>query len=131
MDSGNGVLHTVPIYEGYVLLHAILRLDLVRRYLTEYLMKILTERGYSFTTTEEREIGRDIKEKFCYIALHYDTELKSTEESSYKNQTYMLSDGNIITVGAESFRCASIFPACHWQRSQRSSRHFFPQLHEV
>merc|ERR1719460_1833518 len=78
MDSGDGVSHTVPIYEGYALPHAILRLDLA---------------------------GRDMKEKLAYVALDFDAEMQTAAQSSALEKSYELPDGQVITIGNERFRC--------------------------
>ena len=67
LDSGEGVSHTVPIFEGYAIPHAIQKILLAGKDLTNYLKEILMERGLKLTTPADIEIVRDIKETQTHV----------------------------------------------------------------
>jgi len=89
VDLGDGVCHAVPIYEGYVLRHAIQRTNIGGRDITTYLARLLMHhRGVALTTTAEKEIVRDIKEKLCYVSLDPEAELAAIYGESERVKEY-------------------------------------------
>jgi len=99
-----GAIYAVSIDDGKIIKEADVTAEVGGYDLTEYLIKILTERGYSFTTTAEKEVVKDIKYKLGYVAIDYEAEIKTGDTSSKLEKSYELPDGQVITVGNERFK---------------------------
>jgi len=109
VDIGATQTLCVPVYEGFALPHAITSLDVGGRHVTDYLTKILTERGFSFTSTCERDIVQHLKTRLCYVATDFEGEMSSFRSLGGGNdKTYELPDGNVIVVGNEQFRATEV-----------------------
>lgn len=113
LDSGDGVSHAVPVYEGFAMPNAIRRIDVAGRDVTENLQTLLRKSGHVFHTSAEKEVVRAIKEKCCYLPLDPRKEEKEwatlglglgtttlgrTADKEGKIKEYRLPDGNILKV---------------------------------
>lgn len=104
-SSGDGVSHTIPVYEGYAMPHAILRMDIGGRDITQYLAQLVMEKGYK----TDIETVNHIKQKLCYVALDYNDEIKKIEtESNDLEKDYKLPDGQVIKIGNERIRAPEV-----------------------
>nr|CAD7442998.1 unnamed protein product [Timema bartmani]CAD7457457.1 unnamed protein product [Timema tahoe] len=104
LDSGDGVTHAVPIYEGFAMPHSIMRVDIAGRDVSRYLRLLLRKEGVNFRTTAEFEIVRTIKEKACYLA---NNPLKEETVETEKFQ-YVLPDGSTLDIGPARFRAPEV-----------------------
>lgn len=105
LDSGDGVTHVVPVYEGYALPHAILRMDVAGRTVTQQLQRLLRRSGHVFHTSSEMEVVRAIKESACCVAFQ---PTKQDDEPSAAKQRFRLPDGSQIELGPEVYRAPEI-----------------------
>jgi len=103
VDAGDGVSHTVPVYEGFSVPHAVKKMDIAGRVLTMFMQKLLQESiNETFTSSAELEIVKAIKEKVSLVAMDYDTELADAKKSSNLDYQYELPDKRVITIKGET-----------------------------
>uniref|UniRef100_A0A8C2QBL0 Actin-related protein 2 n=1 Tax=Cricetulus griseus TaxID=10029 RepID=A0A8C2QBL0_CRIGR len=103
VDSGDGVTHICPVYEGFLLPHLTRRLNIAGRDIIRYLIKLLQLRGYAFKHSADFETVPMIKEKLCYVGYNIEEEQKLVLEITVLVELYTLPDGHIIKVGGERF----------------------------
>ncbi|WFD31734.1 centractin- actin- protein of the dynactin complex [Malassezia sp. CBS 17886] len=104
LDSGDGVTHAVPVYEGYAMPNAIRRIDVAGRDVTEHLQVLLRRAGYYLHTSAEREIVRVVKETCCQFAPG----AAADDADVQRPAEFALPDGNVIRLGAERFQAPEI-----------------------
>ena len=102
VDVGENIIRTIPVYEGYSLPHAVMKFDFGSRSFTEYLSKLIAEKGVSLTPFGTKEV-REMKEKLAYLAQDYEQEQETFGVSQEKR--YELPNGDVITLGRERFQC--------------------------
>jgi len=106
LDIGDGVAHSVPIYEGFALPHSITRSDIAGRDVSRYLQLLLRKEGHKFVTSSEFEVVRQIKEKACYISSVVGKEDQAGSEDQQRE--YQLPDGEKIMIGNSKFKAPEI-----------------------
>ena len=108
VDSGDGVTHIVPVWEGIVPPTLIKRLNVAGRHVTTYLIKLLQLRGYAFNRTADFETVRQIKEQLCYIGYDLDIEKRLALETTTLVQSYTLPDGRVIKLANERYEASEV-----------------------
>ena len=106
VDFGFNECRIAPVYEGLPIKDAVKTLWLGGGDIKDYLQKLLSEKGYSFTTSMEREIVRDIKEQLAFVAESGDIDTKINPSNCMG--TYELPDGQTFDMDIERCRCAEI-----------------------
>jgi len=113
VDSGDGVTHIVPVYEGFSLPFNMRRIDVAGRDVTRYLISLLLLRGYAFNRSADEEVVQKIKEQLCYVGRDLPLEKQLADETTVLVQKYQLPDGRVIQVGRERYMA----PECLFQPS--------------
>jgi actin-related protein len=89
VESGEGLTWVSPVVDGRVIAHAVQRLPLSGKDVSEYLRTLLLGYGVNITSSAQRDILREIKEQSCFIALNPAEVAKNNTDVT----SYILPDG--------------------------------------
>lgn len=106
LDSGDGVTHSVPVFEGFSMPHAIRRIDLAGRDVTEQLQLLLRTAGYDMKTSAEKEVVRGLKEEGCYVRSATGSGSGGgSKDEVVRPEEFKLPDGNVIKASHRAKIC--------------------------
>lgn len=95
--------HVIPVVDGFIMDHAIQRLNLAGRDVTKYLVRLLMQSGYAFNSSADFELVREIKEAMCFVSYDPKKDKKLADETTLLDREYMLPDKSLIRIGRERY----------------------------
>ena len=96
-EVGEGISYTVPVFQGYALPHAQIKLEVAGWDVTHRMINSLEEMGKR--VSGHADVIRDMKEQMCTVAMHYDSESNALDDPLDKDQrSFELPGGEIIEV---------------------------------
>lgn len=109
LESGEGVTNIIPVNEGIVSTQLATRFPIAGKDITDYLLRLVLEKGYSFDPHQEKKIARHIKHSMCYTAFDFDDELVGCkQEPETFEQSLDLNSGETIKLSSEAFRACEL-----------------------
>ena len=103
VDSGFNITSTVPVYEGYPLSHASIRINIGGEDLSKNLLSMIQNNlDETYIDIKGRILADDIKEKLGYLLLNPD------DGDDVKDVTYELPDGKKIDLSKELYKANEI-----------------------
>ena len=103
VDSGFNITSTVPVYEGYPLSHASIRINIGGEDLSKNLLSMIQNNlDENYIDIKGRILADDIKEKLGYLLLNKD------DDDDVKDVTYELPDGKKIELSKELYKANEI-----------------------
>ena len=109
VDIGYQTTSFVPIYEGFVLNHAVTKVDTGGKDLTDYFCHIigLRDDNDKFVNEGQKSMINELKEKICEVAEDYDSQVKKCLDSKIV-ETHTLPDGSKVKITHEKYQCPEL-----------------------
>merc|ERR1712226_1597 len=120
IDSGAGVTHVIPVYEGYVIGSSIKHIPIAGRSITAFVQTLLKNRGEPIPASQAREVAEKIKENYCYVcpnvAKEFDKYSHNPEKYIKEFQSFdkRTKQEFLVDVGFERFLGPEIFFSPEW-----------------
>lgn len=117
IDSGDGVTHTIPVADGYVIGSSIKHIPIAGRDISQFVLNLLRDRGEQaiIPPADQLRVAEKIKEDYTYVCQDIVKEIKKYDADPYKYFARFAGENSVtgrrydLDIGYERFLAPEIF----------------------